>query len=212
MKKEEKDKIKKHVDAYNKIEEILNKYFLNIYENAKKELLEKYDFIKEEDFATKFEITLSPSGELKLNPLDNSIESSYKIINNESLIGDSKLLAEISQTTYSDIAMPLFNFIRELDPKGKFKKSETTINKFTNYHIEKNKIFYNDNWNFVSFTLQNDGLKINIYTGEYSPNRIVVYYEKPYPYFKITDSFQIEDAKKLIEESFFWKHKQINDI
>ncbi len=212
MKKPEKEKIKNHIDIVNMVEDVISKHFSDIYNKAKEDTLKKYPFLKEEDFTKKFELTISSENGIKLSPIDNTIEDTFKLVKVDSLVGDDKLLKEFSQTNYQDIGTTLLQFIRTLDPIGKFKKSEGTPNKFTNYHITENKIYTNNNWNFVSFTLLKDELKVNIYNGDYSPNLIPVFYEKPYPFFKIMDTFRIEDAKKLIEESYFWKYKQITGI
>ncbi len=212
MKKQEKEKIENHINIANIAKDVINNHILDIINNAKEETLKKYPFLNEEDFPKRFELTISTENGIKLSPIDNTIEDSYKSIEDSSLIGDDKLLNELSETNYEDIGRTLLLFIRTLDPEGKFKKSESVPNKFTNYHITENKIYTNNNWNFVSFTLLRDELKVNIYTGDYSPNFIPIFYEKPYPFFKIMDTFRIEDAKKLINESYLWKYKQITGI
>ena len=214
MKKEEKDKLLKHSAAIEKIRAIIYKSFLEEYEKANKKLMDEYGFAKEELKSSKFEIIITEDNEVKMNWLGNNLpEDSYKIIE-KSLVGDDKFLRLLKQTKYEDIGLEIFNFIRKLDPKGKLKRSSSTPNKFINYHITNDKIYNNDNWNFVAITLQDDCLKINVLHSDtkYSLSRVEIYDDNHYPYFKIQDTFQIEDAKKIIEESYLLKHKKIWDL
>ncbi|MEZ5009237.1 MAG: hypothetical protein R2753_13885 [Chitinophagales bacterium] len=160
------------------------------------------EYLKGRTFETEFEIEFNDSGVKKITtkPIDRSTWS-YKEVE-EKRVSDQVFLNEVNPNLL-DIAQKLITHIRELHPDGKLVKGETT-KKFTNYRLKKNRIYRNDNFNFVAFIPQEEAIKVFVFKGDYLKfKNIRLDEDGSYLSFKINQSYQIPDAKDAIENSYY---------
>jgi len=117
----------------------------------------------------------------------------------------SNSLASVDKS-FRNIAEQLLKYVRSLDshPNSQLVQGDNP-RRFTNYRITEGRIYRNDNWNFVSFIPQTTCVHVNILEGDYSfLDGVTIHPDVRFPYFKVSDSYEIKSVKDVIELSYYY--------
>ncbi len=148
------------------------------------------------------EIEIDKDGKINVtnaSQIDKGSEEEKKL-----RVGDSNLISSLD-VSLKEIGSKLVDHIRSLDPCGRLVENSGG-KKYTNYRIENGKVHKNDLGNFVSFFPQHEKIKVSLWKGDYSflSSIKIVDDSNYYPYFHISDYFQVFDAMDAIELSYYY--------
>lgn len=146
-------------------------------------------------------IDFSSDGRYSVHLIDRANWNTKELEKNR--IGD-KLFLNATKKGLKSIASDLLAHTRELDPWGKLVQGENP-RRYTNYRFTHDKIFTSELYNFVSSIPQEHSIHVNVRPGDYSfITGAVIHPDARFPYFKVSDTFELQTAKDVIEVSYFY--------